>query len=205
MNPSTGHRIRVKAAVQSRRLLADQDPEEEVIVDRWTDRLCLIDASRPIFKFRLLDGRVFNFVTSQHHAFRTARALRFNAIPDPSLPTMAERFRSLVTELTTEFSAKKLILEEQEKRLTEERERLTKEKAVMTKIQCSDDDIVHLNVGGTIFATKRGSLRLVSITSLTKGGMKSMMTARLQAVCWSSCSVAAGKIVSTVIKMDMCS
>ena len=87
---------------------------------------------------------------------------------------MAERFRTLVTELTTEFSAKKMILEEQEKRLNEERERLNKEKAVMTKIQCSNDDIVHLNVGGTIFATKRGSLRLVSVTYLATGVMNTL-------------------------------
>ena len=31
----------------------------------------------------------------------------------------------------------------------------------MTKVPVSDRDIVQLNVGGTHFATKRGSLRLV--------------------------------------------
>lgn len=74
---------------------------------------------------------------------------------------MADRFRNLVTELTTEFSAKKAVLEEQEQRLAAERQRLEQEKDLMTKVPVSDRDIIHLNVGGTHFATKRGSLRLV--------------------------------------------
>lgn len=38
---------------------------------------------------------------------------------------------------------------------------LSKEKDTMSKVSVSDGDVVHLNVGGRIFTTKRGSLRLV--------------------------------------------
>jgi len=67
----------------------------------------------------------------------------------------------LVTELTTEFAAKKILLEEKEALLKEEKNKLKEDKQAITRVQSTNHDIVSLNVGGKIFATKRESLRLV--------------------------------------------
>ncbi|GMH35517.1 hypothetical protein BSKO_03385 [Bryopsis sp. KO-2023] len=75
--------------------------------------------------------------------------------------SQTDRFRNLVNDLTSEFSLKKKILEEQEERILQEKTKLLEEKDTMSKVRVSDGDVVHLNVGGRIFTTKRGSLRLV--------------------------------------------
>lgn len=71
------------------------------------------------------------------------------------------RFKTLVTELSTEFASKKKWLEEQEEVIKTQQQKLLEEREVMSKVEVADSDIVHLNVGGRIFATKRGSLRMV--------------------------------------------
>eukprot|EP00210_Caulerpa_lentillifera_P002716 g2596.t1 len=74
---------------------------------------------------------------------------------------MAERYRALVSELNSELSSKKLLLENQERTLAAERDRLAQEKETMQRIPVSDIDLVYLNVGGRIITTKRGALRMV--------------------------------------------
>lgn len=74
---------------------------------------------------------------------------------------MAERYRTLVSELNSELSSRKHDLEDQERILQEERERLAQEKETMQRIPVSEGELVYLNVGGRIITTKRGTLRLV--------------------------------------------
>lgn len=81
---------------------------------------------------------------------------------------MSDRFKSLVNDITSEISLKKKILEEQEARIEEEKTKLEKEKETMSSVTVSDSDIVHLNVGGRLFTTRRGSLRLVSLEDCEK-------------------------------------
>lgn len=82
-----------------------------------------------------------------------------------SVCEMADRFKTLVDDIATEISLKKKILEEQEARIEAEKTRLEKEKETMSAVSVSDNDVVHLNVGGHLFSTFRGSLRLVSLKS----------------------------------------
>jgi len=74
---------------------------------------------------------------------------------------MAQRYRTLVSELNSELSSRKLHLEDQERILQEERERLVQEKETMQRIPISESELVYLNVGGRIITIKRGALRLV--------------------------------------------
>ncbi|CAD7698573.1 unnamed protein product [Ostreobium quekettii] len=71
------------------------------------------------------------------------------------------RLRDLVSEVTAEFTQKKQLLEETERRLAAAQEQLEAEKHTMEKVKVSDNDIVYLNVGGRTFATKRTSLMQV--------------------------------------------
>lgn len=71
------------------------------------------------------------------------------------------RLRDLVSEVTAEFTQKKQLLEETERRLAAAQEQLESEKQTMEKVKVSDNDIVYLNVGGRMFATKRASLMQV--------------------------------------------
>jgi len=74
---------------------------------------------------------------------------------------MAERYRTLVSELNAEISSKQLLLERQERVLSEERERLAAEREDMQTVPVSDDELIQLNVGGRIMTAKRGSLRVI--------------------------------------------
>eukprot|EP00210_Caulerpa_lentillifera_P004856 g4636.t1 len=73
---------------------------------------------------------------------------------------MAERYRTLVSELNAEISSKQLLLEKQERVLSEERERLDNERETMQLVPVSNDELIHMNVGGTIITAKRGVLRV---------------------------------------------
>lgn len=74
---------------------------------------------------------------------------------------MAERYRTLVSELKAEISSKQLLMERQERFLSEERERLSQERETMQTVPVSDNELIHLNVGGRIMTAKRGSLRVI--------------------------------------------
>ena len=52
--------------------------------------------------------------------------------------------------------------------LRQKAEALQKEKAIMAKLPVADNDILTLNVGGTIFVTKRATLIQVALASANK-------------------------------------
>eukprot|EP00803_Ostreobium_quekettii_P001166 evm.model.scf_1801.5 EVM.evm.TU.scf_1801.5 scf_1801:27677-30816(+) len=68
------------------------------------------------------------------------------------------RLTDLVSEVTNEFNQKKLLLDDTERRLAAAQEQLEAEKQTMERVRVSDSDIVYMNVGGKLFATKRSSL-----------------------------------------------